>query len=86
VTCTPADSWLTELKRTNSTSPWTIARRRDASCRSNAVQSVIVTAAFYPNLGRHFKPGRCKEKNRRMKRIFDHVIPPKLGFGLVVKT
>src|SRR5258705_6878755 len=47
---TRADSWLTEFRRTNSTSPSTIARRRDARCRSNVAQLVIVTAAVYPNV------------------------------------
>src|SRR5205085_4762062 len=57
---TAAGSWLTELRRTNSTSPSTMARRRDASRRSNAAQSTAgapLGTRRLPALGRALAAG-----------------------------
>src|SRR6266851_8882657 len=92
---TRADSWLTEFRRTNSTSPSTIARRRDVRCRSNVAQLVIVTAAVYPNVrsARQIVERRQDVHAHHVKELLDlHVliglrharasVPPRLTIGV----
>src|SRR5260370_41147497 len=56
------------------------------ACPTGALSGDRTGGHFYISRPRASSFKWRKEEDPRMKRILDHVIPPKLGFGLVVKN